>query len=120
MIDKISGDTTHSTAVSAKPYAIPDTWFVSCTPAARLFLNMYSGAYIIYQVYILLIYIFHTSDFFSLPAAGLSSCSRLRGTQGARPDPIRKFGPRPRSVARALGVQAHANPHVHNALLIGF
>ena len=36
---------------------------------------------------------------FSLPAAGLSSCSPLRGTQGAHPDPIRKFGPRPRSVA---------------------
>ena len=31
--------------------------------------------------------------FFSLPAAGLSSCSRLRGTQGARPDPARKVGP---------------------------
>ena len=36
---------------------------------------------------------------------GLSSCSRLRGTQRARPDPIRKFGPRPRSVARALGAE---------------
>ena len=69
---------------------------------------------------------FHPSAFFSLPAAGLSSCSRLRGTQGAHPDPIRKFGPRPRSVARDLGlkvarqlgeafrprraIQAHANP----------
>ena len=77
----------------------------------------------------------HTSAFFSLLAAGLSSCSRLRGTQGARPDPIRKFEPRPRSVAHALGVesgtplgeafrarraiQAHANPHVHNTLLTG-
>ena len=49
---------------------------------------------------------FFTSAFFSLPAAGLSLCSRLRGTQGARPDPVRKFGPRPRSVARALGVQS--------------
>ena len=28
---------------------------------------------------------FCTSAFFSLPAGGLSSCSRLRGTQGARP-----------------------------------
>ena len=44
--------------------------------------------------------------FFSLAAAGLSSCSRFRGTQGARPDPARKFGPWPRSVARALGVQS--------------
>ena len=79
---------------------------------------------------------FHPTVFFSLPAAGLSSCSRPRGTQGARPDPIRKFGLRPRSVARALGVesgtfalggiqttyshQTHANPHVHtNTLLTG-
>ena len=46
------------------------------------------------------------SAFVSLPAAGLSSCSLLRGTQGARPDPVRKFGPWPRSVARALGVQS--------------
>ena len=44
--------------------------------------------------------------FFSLPAAGVSLCSRLRGTQGARPEPVRKFGPWPRSVARALGVQS--------------
>ena len=49
---------------------------------------------------------FGTPAFFSLPAACLSSCSRLRGTQGARPDPARKFGPWPRSVARALGVQS--------------
>ena len=49
---------------------------------------------------------FCTSAFFSLPAAGLFSCSRLRGTQGARPDPARKFGPWPRSAARALGVQS--------------
>ena len=47
-----------------------------------------------------------TLAFFSLPAAGLFSCSRLRGTQGARPDPIRKFGPRPRAVAHALGVES--------------
>ena len=49
---------------------------------------------------------FGPSAFSSLPAAGLSSCSRLRGTQGARPDPARKFGTWPRSVARALGVQS--------------
>ena len=50
---------------------------------------------------------FTLRHFFSLPTAGLSSCSRLRGgAQGARPDPIRKFGPRPRSVARALGFQS--------------
>ena len=29
---------------------------------------------------------FCTSTFFALPAAGLFSCSRLRGTQGARPN----------------------------------
>ena len=46
---------------------------------------------------------FGPSAFLFLPAADLSSCSRLRGTQGARPDPARKFGPWPRSVARALG-----------------
>ena len=49
---------------------------------------------------------FHPSAFFYLLAAGLSSCSWLRGTQGAHPDPIRKFGPRPRSVARAVGVES--------------
>ena len=48
---------------------------------------------------------FTLRHFFSLPTAGLSSCSRLRGGQGARPDPMRKFGPRPRSVARILGVE---------------
>ena len=47
---------------------------------------------------------FGPSAFFSLPVAGRFSCSRLRGTQRARPDPVRKFGPLPRSVARALGV----------------
>ena len=46
------------------------------------------------------------SAFCSLPAAGLSSWSRLRVTQGACPDPLRKFGPWPKSVARALGVQS--------------
>ena len=49
---------------------------------------------------------FGPSAFFSLPAAGISSCSRLRGTQRARLDSARKFGPWPRSVARALGVQS--------------
>ena len=48
---------------------------------------------------------FHPSAFFSLPAAGISSCSPLRGTRGARPDLMRKFGPPPRSVSRALGVE---------------
>ena len=34
VIDVLSGDTTHTTAVWAMPYAIPDTtWFSSCTPA---------------------------------------------------------------------------------------
>ena len=40
---------------------------------------------------------------FSIPAVGLFSCSLLGGTQGARPDPARKFGPWPRSAACALG-----------------
>ena len=47
---------------------------------------------------------FGPSAFFALPVAGLSSCSRLRGTQGARPDLARKVCPWPRSVARDLGV----------------
>ena len=55
---------------------------------------------------------FGPSAFFSLPAASLSSCSRLRGTQGARPDPAPKFGPWPRSVARALGVQSSKSESV--------
>ena len=49
---------------------------------------------------------FGTSAFISLPAAGLSSCSRLRGTQGTRPDAARMFGPWLRSVAREMGVQS--------------
>ena len=49
---------------------------------------------------------FCTLAFFSLPVAGLISCSRLRGTQGAPRTPPRKCGPRPRSVSRALGVQS--------------
>ena len=36
--------------------------------------------------------------------------SRLRGTQGARLDSARKFGPWPKSVARALGVQCGKSP----------
>ena len=44
--------------------------------------------------------------YFSVPAAGLSSCSRLRGTQGARLDPARRFGLWPRSVAPAMGLQS--------------
>ena len=73
---------------------------------------------------------FGPSAFFSLSTAGLSSCSRLRGTQGARPGPARKFGPWSRSVARALGFKVasplgdseHVEPsrcmqtHVHNTL----
>ena len=52
------------------------------------------------------VWVFGPSAFFSLPAAGRSSCCRFRGTHGARPDPFRKFGPWPRSVARAVGVQS--------------
>ena len=47
-----------------------------------------------------------TSATFSFPARGLFSCSRLRGTQGARLPATRKFGPRPGSVTCALGVQS--------------
>ena len=46
---------------------------------------------------------------FSLLAAGRSSRSRPRGTQGARVYSRRKFGPPPGSVARALGVQSRAS-----------
>ena len=53
---------------------------------------------------------FGTSAFFSLAVAGFFSFFRLRGTQGARSDPARKFGPWPRSVARALGVQSGKSP----------
>ena len=68
----------------------------------------------------------HPSAFFSLSSANLSSCPRLRGTQGARPDPIHNLGPGRgpwhvlwrSKVIRPLGeafrafraVQAHANP----------
>ena len=52
---------------------------------------------------------FGPSACFSLPAAGLSSCSRFCGTQGARLDPLRKVGPWPRSVTRALGIQSGAS-----------
>ena len=49
------------------------------------------------------------SAFVPLAAEGLSS-SWLRGTQGARPHPARKFGPWPRSAARAVGVQNRMAP----------
>ena len=62
--------------------------------------NIYTSKYISITVF------FCLSACFSLPAAGRSSCSRLCGTQDAGPDPARKFGPSPRSVARALGVQS--------------
>ena len=53
-------------------------------------------------------FFFWTSATFSVPAAGLSSRSRLRGTQGGRLYTRRKFGPRVGSVARALCVQSRA------------
>ena len=52
------------------------------------------------------LHFFCTSATFSVPTTGLFSRSRLRGTQGARLYTRRKFGPRPGSVARALGVQS--------------
>ena len=51
-------------------------------------------------------YFFGPSALFTLPAAGLTSFSRLHGKQGARPDSARKVAPWPRSVARALAVQS--------------
>ena len=60
--------------------------------------------------YYIYICVFLALRHFSLPASGLFSCSRRRGTQGARPDPARKFGPWPRSAARALGVQSGKSP----------
>ena len=45
----------------------------------------------------------HFGIFFSLPAAGLFACSRLRGTQGDPSDTGCKCRPWPRSAARALG-----------------
>ena len=69
---------------------------------------------------------FRPSAFFALTTEGPASCSGHCATQRARPDPIRKFGSWPRSVAHALwvqsgksarggicarrAIQAHANP----------
>ena len=58
-------------------------------------------------LYICINGLFRPLGIFSLPAAGLPSCSRLRGTQGARPDPACTFGPWPRSVAPAGGSKSH-------------
>ena len=41
---------------------------------------------------------------------GFLSCSRLRGTQGARPDPVRTLRSWPGSVARAFAVQSRTSP----------
>ena len=54
---------------------------------------------------------------FSLLAAGLSSRSRLWGTQGARVYSRRKFGPRSGCVARGPGVQSRAIWQVITGLL---
>ena len=67
-----------------------------------------------------------SSAFFSLPAARLSSCLRLRGTQGARPDPHSRFGygrgpwhvlwgfnvasPLGEGFRARTAIQVHANP----------
>ena len=50
-----------------------------------------------------------TLEAVSLPAAGHSSCSRLRGTQRGRLYSWCKFGHRAGSVARAPGVQSRAS-----------
>ena len=50
-----------------------------------------------------------TLETVSLPAAGLSSLSRLQGTQRGRVYTKHKFGPRPGSVARVLSVQSRAS-----------
>ena len=51
---------------------------------------------------------FSHSATISLPAAALFSCSRLRDTRGGRVCTVRKWRPRPDSVARALGVRSRA------------
>ena len=56
--------------------------------------------------YVYEMHLFSTWQRTSFPAAGPFSCSRLRGTQRARVYTRHKFGPRPGSVARALGVQS--------------
>ena len=50
--------------------------------------------------------VFSRFGIFSSSGHGSFLVLSARGTQGARPDPIRKFGPRPRSAARALGVES--------------
>ena len=54
------------------------------------------------------LHFFCTSATFSVPAAGLSSRSQLRGTQGPRVYNRRKFWPRPSSAACALGVPSES------------
>ena len=49
-----------------------------------------------------------TSATFSVPAAGFFSPSRLWCTQGGHLHTRRQVGPRPGSVARALGVKSRA------------
>ena len=62
-----------------------------------------------YITYVLMCFLARR-HFFNVPSAGRFSFSRIRGTQGARPDPARKFRPRPRSMAHALGVQSGKSP----------
>ena len=56
--------------------------------------------------------VFCTSPSFFLPPADPFSSSRPQGTQGVRVYTRRKSGPRPISVARALGVQSREKWHV--------
>ena len=87
------------------PFRVP-VWTPKAQPAPysaiKKMVSLSSFIYIYIFIYINVF--FSPIGIFFFPATGLSSCSRLRGTQGARPDPIGKFGPRPRSVARVLGV----------------
>ena len=73
------------------------------------FYRAYSVTKYVYITMHICVFLAHR-HFFSLPAAGLFSCSWLRGTQGAHPDPARMFGPWPRSAAHALGVPSGKSP----------
>ena len=78
-----SSFTTYTCTVVGSPYRTCMPWYVQNAPCA------------------------HRQPVCSFPAAGRS---RMRVTQGARLYTRRKFGPRPRSVPCALGVQTRGEP----------
>ena len=90
---------------------------IACVPLLQLVTPPGSQVYrILKGKIVLLVYVpngrFLHNGIFSLPSTGLSSCSRLRGTQEARVNTGYKYGPWPRSVARALGVQSRENWYI--------